>query len=52
MYRCMIIAALTKRRLTKNVIGMLEILLKGDFSAEQRKGILENHYGIEMTEQN
>ena len=37
--------------LDKNVIGMLEVLLKGDLSATQRKDILEKHYGIEMTEQ-
>lgn len=43
--------SINEAALDQNVIGMLEILLKGDFSAEQRKGILENHYGIEMTEQ-
>ena len=43
--------SINEAELDQNVIGMLEILLKGDFSAEQRKGILENHYGIEMTEQ-
>lgn len=42
---------INEAELDPNVIGMLEILLKGDFSAEQRKGILEDHYGIKMTEQ-
>ena len=43
--------SIDEEELDKNVIGMLEVLLKGDFSAEQRKDILEKHYGIEMTEQ-
>ncbi len=37
--------------LDQNVIGMLEVLLKGHLSAEQRKDILEQRYGIEMTRQ-
>ena len=43
--------SIDEAELDQNVIGMLEVLLKGDFSAEQRKGVLEKHYGIEMTEQ-
>ncbi len=39
-----------EENLDNNVIGMLEVLLKGDLTAMQRKGILEKHYGIEMTE--
>ncbi len=37
--------------LNQNVIGMLEVLLKGQLTAAQRLDILEKHYGIEMTEQ-
>lgn len=44
-------SSINEAKLDQNVIGMLEILLKGGSSAKQRKGILESHYGIEMTEQ-
>ncbi len=34
----------------KGVLGMLEVLLKGSLTADQRKNLLEQNYGIPMTE--